>query len=346
MPRRVVIVGAGITGAMIAHRLARAGGHDVTLVDAAMRAGRGVSGRSFGWVTQLAGYAAPSPAAFAARAEGRRLYDDLNDRLGGKLLASGDGALVWRGTEAETAALIAERRALGADVVALDRAGIERLAPTLADAPPLAAHGAGDIFLRAGLAANRLAEAAAEDGAHVALGHSVLGLAMDGETVTGVHLAETTLRADAVILATGTAIPDLLPPGATAPEIASSPSALVNLHAEGPAPALAFSGPGLEIRKDRRDEHFIVAAPWRAGNDGTLDDLAAEKCAIAAKWFPGLRNWRVVSAGIGARPMPRTEDGLAAGPVLGVAGLYVAAGHPGVALAPLVAERIAALLDG
>lgn len=345
MPRRVAIVGAGIVGAMLARALAGNSAHHVTLIDAAMSAGQGVSGRSFGWITQMAGFSAPPPAAFEARAAGRAAYDDLNAAMENKLFVPGEGALVWRDSAAGTEALIAERRALGTRVEALGPEGIARLAPHLAETPPLAAHAPGDIFLRPGLAAARLAQSAAEMGVSLAYGHSVLGVAMQAGRVTGVQLAETIIPADAVVLAAGTGIPRLLPQGATASEIAASPSALITLYAEGPAPTLALSGPGLEIRKDRRADHFLVAAAWRAGDDNTgLDALAAEKRDLAARWFPGLRNWRVASAGIGARPMPRTESGVVAEAAKGVEGLYIACGHPGVAVAPVIAGRIVALL--
>ena len=95
MPRRVAIVGAGIVGAMLARALAGNSAHHVTLIDAAMSAGQGVSGRSFGWITQMAGFSAPPPAAFEARAAGRAAYDDLNAAMENKLFVPGEGALVW-----------------------------------------------------------------------------------------------------------------------------------------------------------------------------------------------------------------------------------------------------------
>ena len=50
---RIAIVGAGIVGACIAHRLATEGLHDVTLVEAGQRPGGGASGRSFGWINHV-----------------------------------------------------------------------------------------------------------------------------------------------------------------------------------------------------------------------------------------------------------------------------------------------------
>ncbi len=329
---------------MVARDLAHGGAHDVTLIDAAMQAGRGVSGRSFGWVTQLAGRTAPSQAAFDARAAGRAAYDSINATLTDRLFVPGEGALVWREDEEATAALIAERRALGAEVEALGPREIDRLAPHLAEAPPLAAHGTRDIFLRPGLAATRLARDAEEHGATLALGHSVLGVAVEGGRATGVHLAETVVPADSVVLAAGLHIPDLLPDGASAPVIGASPAALITLQAEGPAPELVLSGPGLEIRKDRREDHFLVAASWPADGGRDLDELAEEKRALAARRFPGLRHWQVASARIATRPIPEIPDGVLAEAAGGLGGLYLAAAHPGVALAPVVAQRIARLL--
>lgn len=344
MVQRVAIVGAGIVGAMLAQSLARTGRHDVTLIDAAMSAGQGVSGRSFGWLTQLAGYSAPSKAAFETRAAGRAAYDRLNDAMENKLFATGEGALVWRDSEAATAALIEERRALGAHVEALGPREIARLAPHLAQTPPLAAHAPGDIFLRPGIAAARLAQSAEDLGATLAYGHSVLGVVTEAGRVSGVEVSGTMIPADAVVLAAGAGIQRLLPAGVTIAEIISSPSALITLFAEGPAPTLALSGPGLEIRKDRRADHFLVTAPWRDADGLSLEEVADAKRATAAAWLPGLRNWRVASATIGNRPIPKTESGVIAEETPEVAGLYIACGHPGVAVAPVVAERISALI--
>ncbi|MDF1854369.1 FAD-dependent oxidoreductase [Pseudooceanicola sp.] len=345
MTHRVVVIGAGLIGTMVARALAQGGRHDVTLIEATQGLGRGVSAMSFGWVTQLAGWQPPSQVKFDLLLAGRRAYDGLNAAMREKLFVPGDGALVWRDSPEATEALIAERRALGANVQGLDRAAIQRVAPHLAVVPDLAAHAPDDIFLRPGMAAGRLADSAVDSGAVVVTNQTALGIATESGRVTGVYLAETTVPADSVVLATGAMTHRMLPEGASAPEITTSPSALITLTAEGPAPTLALSGPGLEIRKDRRPDHFLVAAPLRGEDGPTLEALAEEKCQTARDWFPGLRNWHVASSGIGQRPMPQTDTGLIAEETAGVSGLYVAAAHPGVSLAPVVTERILALLS-
>ncbi|OWU83948.1 hypothetical protein ATO6_16200 [Oceanicola sp. 22II-s10i] len=345
MGQRIAIVGAGIVGAMVARQLARAG-HDVTLIDAAMSPGRGVSGRSFGWMTQLAGYRPPSPEAFAVRAEGRRAYDVLNEQMDRKLFAAGDGAMVWRADPAETEALVAERKALGADVVLAGPETIARIAPHLASPPPVAAYSASDIFLRPALAAERLAKDASDHGALLAFGHSVLGIWMKDDRAAGVWLTDTTIPADHVVIAAGGTSTGLLPEGIERPDVMLSPSALITLTADGPAPALAMSGPDLEIRKDRRDGHFLVAASVSQTEKTDRDALAEKQRATAQRLFPGLRNWRIASAGIASRPIPRNDTNMLAGPVAGVPNLHLAVGHPGVTLAPVIAARIAASLGG
>ena len=89
-PTRVLIVGAGIIGASIAHHLARRGAA-VTLVDRAGPAAE-ASGRSFGWIN--ASYGNPEPY-FRLRFQSLLEYRRLEWETGGGLTVKWGGSLQW-----------------------------------------------------------------------------------------------------------------------------------------------------------------------------------------------------------------------------------------------------------
>ncbi len=128
----ILILGAGLLGAGLAHRLA-AGGHVVTILDASLPATQ-ASGRSFGWIN-ASFYG--SPAYFhlrhAAIAAHQRLAAEVSD-TGHRW----QGCLWWEDeaidAKAETLA------ALGYPVRILGRAEVATLEPNLATPPARALH--------------------------------------------------------------------------------------------------------------------------------------------------------------------------------------------------------------
>src|SRR5258706_10618521 len=76
--RRVVVIGAGVVGASVAFRLAKAGA-DVTVLEAA-RPAAGTSSNSFAWVNAND---KPPDAYFALNHEGVNEHYQLTEELGG-----------------------------------------------------------------------------------------------------------------------------------------------------------------------------------------------------------------------------------------------------------------------
>jgi len=330
---RIAIVGAGFVGATIAWRLA-AEGRDVTLIDAAAP-GAGLSARSFGWINHVTAEPEADPRLFRLRIEARRRFDAVDGRLFGPWR----GALVWHDDPERTEALIARHNAHGGDLVAVGPEEFDRIAPHVAVRPALAAHAPRDIAVAPGPAAGRMAEAAVAAGARLLSGYPVLGVETASGRVTGLALTETRLAADIVVLAAGAGIGALLPDPAALPPIRLSPAALVTLAAEGPAPAVVLAGAGLEIRPGQPGHWIAAARPPERGE--TLDDLGARIRDRAAALMPGLRRLQVLSSLTADRPMP--DPGLLVRHVSGAEGLIVAAGHPGVILAPFIADAVAEL---
>lgn len=346
-PRRTIsIVGAGIIGAMIAHVLARAG-HKVHLVDQHTEPGMGVSAASFGWVHGLMIDPDNPGANQGTRNDAIARYRALDDLLRGQLLSPARGAILWSTTAAQTAAMarkLAKTTGAGA-VQRLGPAAITALVPRLSLPPPLALFAPDDLALNAGAAARLLAKDAAQHGAHMHMGRRALRIAHNGDQITTLHLDDgDTLPCDAVILAAGLQSAALMAPFATLPPVLASPSTLVTLQARHAPLACVLAMPEFELRSDGTDRLLVAV-------DSPEPDTGANRAALGARvadstrrLIGGLDGLRVTSVQTIHRPMP-----IGGGPLLTQAaalpGLICAVAHPGVVLAPAMAEAACALIE-
>ncbi|ABG32652.1 FAD-binding oxidoreductase [Roseobacter denitrificans] len=328
---KVVIVGAGIIGALSAFHLARRGA-DVTVIEAGQPA-NAASGASFGWINASFFHDRNHfDLRFAAMSAHRRLADILASR-----------ATVWQGClswedDAGIAAQYDMLKSYGYAVSILEQKEIAALEPSIA-APPRALHmhreGAVDL---ATLAHDALTAATAL-GARVIAGVAVTRLEHKGEHVQGVRWSGGTIPADAVLLATGVATQGLLAdvgqslPMLTRPAliVRSAPIALVISH--------ILVTPGQEVRQDTSGR---ILAPTSASHQSdsaeAIDEnpqvLADRAVARVSDLLGQSLTWEQVT--LAHRPVP--QDGL---PVVGasdLAGLYVSTMHSGATLAPLVSE--------
>ena len=97
----IIVIGCGIVGASIAHRLSCAG-IKVTVIDALEGPGLGVSAASFGWITCAAGDPGIASRIYRSRLEALDNCAVLDEEFGGQICAPSKGALVWGADEAET----------------------------------------------------------------------------------------------------------------------------------------------------------------------------------------------------------------------------------------------------
>jgi glycine/D-amino acid oxidase-like deaminating enzyme len=197
-----IVIGAGIVGASIACGLAETGA-EVTLVDAA-GPGAGATGRSFGWVN--ASFFADD-AHFRLRQAALEAWGRLDPSL-----VDTRGCLWWEESGAELKGMGAQLRASGYEVERLDGAGVQRIAPALAQPPEEALFFPAEIAVDSLRAASWLAQQAARAGARVIHGATVDRIESAGGRVTGVHGPAGYLAADRVIVAAGTLSPALLEP--------------------------------------------------------------------------------------------------------------------------------------
>lgn len=333
----VAIIGAGIIGAAIAHRLAKSGAR-VTILDAGPPAAQ-ASGASFGWLN--ASYFA-TQAHHHLRAASLRAHHALDLELDTGTLWQ--GCLWWEETGAARYAFAEHLAQLGYPVQPVARADFQAMEPAIANPPDRALYFPGEGAVDAAHLTRALLAAAARHGAQVWLGCAALGLAGTPSRVTGVATAQGPLGADQVILAAGCASPGLLAPLGLALPMLQRPGLMLRTRPVARLIHHILVTPGQELRQTPQG-HLIApaAASHQSDSAETIDalpgDLAQAALARLRALLPGT-DLQLEHVACAFRPVP--ADGL---PVVGAAGpdgLYVAVMHSGVTLAPLIADLVAA----
>lgn len=333
MPR-ILIIGAGLTGACLAFRLARAGA-SVTLIEAAQPAAA-ASGASFGWINASFFH---SPAHFNLRAAGIEAHRRLDRDLPGPALTRWSGTLWWEeeghGMDRQEATL----RALGYPVARLTAARIAALEPAAA-APPECLHFPSEGAVDAAALTRRLIEAS---GAEVWTGCPVAAIETNGGRVSGLRVPGGAASGDHVILAAGTGAAALLAPLGLSLPMLARPGAILRTRPVGVRLGHILAAPDQEVRQDTAGR---LIAPLSAAHQGDVSEgfteppgeLARQALERLGKLVPGVR-LEMQELALANRPVP--GDGL---PVLGetaVEGLSLAVMHSGVTLGPLVGEVLA-----
>jgi glycine oxidase len=351
----VAVIGGGVIGLGIAWRTARRGAA-VTLVDP--EPGSGASGVAAGMLApvtelhyaerallELTLASAEAYPGFVADLE-RETGLDVGYRRCGTL------SVGWMGSDlAGLRDLAAFQRELGLSVEVLSATELRRLEPLLAPGLP------GGVFVRGDHQVDPARLVAALRAAALAAGVEIVaqpavGLAHDGEAVTGAHLGDgTQLRADQTVLAAGawSTLIDL-PVDITLPV---RPVKGQTLHLVGQPGLLTHvvrgDVRGAPVYLVPRDDGRLVigASSEEAGFDvraraGVVHDLLRDAQALV----PAVAELELAEVRTGLRP--GTPDNAPLLGRIGVDGLVVATGHHrnGVLLAPVTADGIADLLGG
>lgn len=342
---RVGIVGAGIIGASLAYHLAR---RDIAVCvfEQGSAPAAGVTGQSFGWVNGL--FVDPADAqVFALRGAAVEAYERLSVELPDAFRESSRGSLIWKAAPEETERLAREFRAAGLQVELIASAEIARREPLLRSAPPCALASPKDMALQpAALAAALLAVAVAR-GAKLVTDAQVIGLQTSDAAVTGLITARETIAFDLVILAAGLWTEDLLRPLGLSLGLLASPALLLRYASDRRQLSHIVKSPDIEVRQ-LPDKTLLVAK--------SLQEPLPDAAAINAMGREMLGRLRALvmdgehiafeTGVIGQRPL--FSDGLPrVGHAAGCKGLYIAVGHPGVILAPLLGRLAASeIVDG
>ena len=336
MTKRIAVVGAGIVGAAIAHRLAKSGA-EVVVVDRD-GPGAGASGKSFGWLNAND----VEPVFYNAfRQEALRAWRRVEAEV--DLPIDWNGCLSWEHPAQELSEQAAVLDAAGHPARMLDAAGIARLEPALAAPPTPAFFASAEGAVDPAVSARLLLDAAKSLGAVMRFQTEATTLLSSGGAVSGLQTTTGEIRADAVVLAAGLGAPPLAATAGVALPVEAKPGLIVRTTRAAPLIRAVLAAPGLEIRQERDGAFLIATAPHSVAESGPNDEAAASALALLRSLIPAAQDVEIAEAAIGNRPVP--VDGL---PILGAPapGLAVAVMHSGATLAPLVgeimAERIAA----
>ena len=357
---RITVCGAGIVGASIAYRLAKAGAA-VTLIDKDGAASH-CSGRTFAWIN--ATYAKQPRAYHRLSQQSVAAWHDLADEL--SIPMRWAGSLEWFGDEADQRMLdekIAEQAEWGEPARMVDPAEFAELAPNVSlQGANRAAYSPRDGSVDPITACNAMIEAARALGADIRIPCELYDVSLANGRLQSVSTSTGAIETDHLVLATGatrgiveriadTPLPQRSTPGVIA---TSTPMRRVlNRIVVAPGVHLHQRGDGRIVMGEQAGPPDTEAHAMRLENwpqEFPTPELAAEHAAriqaIAERFVPALAEARFEDTVIGWRPIP--EDGL---PVIGPSPtrpqIYLAIMHSGVTLAPIAGQHVASeLLDG
>lgn len=341
MPKRVVIVGAGIIGASIAYHLTLRGA-DVTVIDAGELGGVATSA-SWAWINASAG----NPERYARlRMHSMRLWHRLGTTLPA-LDVRWSGGLLWDMPAEELHAYQAEHSDWGYPVRLVDSAEAARIEPALARPPGFAVHVEVEGAVEPRHAARLLLTEAVVRGATVLPRTGVERLATKAGAVCGVKtVGAGVVPAEEVVVAAGIETTTLLASAGYALALTSPPGLLAVTRPLPPTLKGLVMAPGLHMRQ-RRDGALIAGADYGGSDPGADAEAAAKECLGRMRGLlkPAIE-LELDHYTIGRRPTP--SDGFpAVGRPPGSSGVYVAVMHSGVTLAPAIGRFVAdEIVDG
>jgi glycine oxidase len=334
---RVVIVGGGVIGCAVAERLSRERRHQVLLLERDTL-GAHASGAAAGLLAPVSDEGAAPALDLSSRS--MALFPELVERVERSGIA-----VEFRRQESLTPALTddEERFLRGSAGRWLDgeqaRAEEPALAPGVRGAAAVTEAQVTPIRL-----VRALAHTAVAQGAEIAEGVPIGGLAVSAGAVRGVRTPDGLREADVVVLAAGPWSPALAEPAGVGLDVRPSRGQLVTLR---PRP-----GGGLRHILTWRASYLVpkpdgTVVAGSTEEDAGFDDRptaegVAALLAFATRAVPGLGEAAVERVWAALRPA--TPDGLPLiGPAPGLPNLVVATGHnrSGILLAPVTAEMVA-----
>jgi glycine/D-amino acid oxidase-like deaminating enzyme len=335
---KVAVIGAGVIGAAIAYRLACTGAA-VQVFEAEKGPGSGVSGKAFGWINLINGDPS-NDAVFTLWQHGVEEYRVLESDLPAAFESARKGSLLWTGAPERTERLATEHSRAGGHAELIDHAKVKRLEPNLSVVPDCAIFSANDIALSPGYLARTLIERATSMGATFHAARTVEAIVTNGNRATGVIASGERHDADVVVVAAGAHTETITAPLGIKLGLETSPAVLLRYETDAPVVNRIVCCPAVEVRQANDFSVFCAIDYAGDGSAGSLEAAGEQELAALRGALTNVGNITFQGALLGNRPMfqdGRPRVGLAAG----MDGLYIAVGHPGVILAPLIGKLAA-----
>ena len=339
MGKRVVVIGAGIIGACIAHELTLAGAQ-VTVIEANEPA-TGASSRSMGWIN----------ASFIDREDYYRLrlaameaHRELDKAFDGALQTRWTGSINWEAAPDGMEALVADLGRFGHPIKLIGKEEFARLEPEVADLPERALLMGNEGYMDAAHAARLILAAAQARGATVLTGTPVEGLERAAGGGWTVRTPLGPVMAKDVVIAAGTRTGELCGAAGHDLPMKNEPGVLIQ------TPPVPFTlnhliwSPDVHF-KQLPDGRLICGYLFSGAitDGGGVEGVAQRMLGRLKERLPRAADTLVIeTVKHGVRPMP--VDGY---PAIGRLGsgqnkdLYVSVMHSGVTLGPVVGRLVA-----
>ncbi|EJL20508.1 FAD-binding oxidoreductase [Brevibacillus sp. BC25] len=323
--QKIVVVGAGIVGASMTYYLSKQN-QNVTLLETNSTAACEVTNKSFAWINPsgrvLENFRHLYDASIAEYHELEKEIPDLDIKW--------DGALTW---EVPTDNEESRKQPL-------KRQQIIELEPNLKEYPEEAYYANEEGALDPILTTKLLVQKAEENGANILFDTKVMQIITVGSKVVGVNTSNGFIESDVIVLATGTAIPELCKPLGFDVPVAPSPSILIRMKSKEKLIHTLVSNSKFEARQ-LTDDTLLAAEDYIDESDQNGPEAVGKRAfEILQHNLKGGEKLELESIKVGLRPMP--EDGY---PIVGfhdkIKGLYLTVMHSAVTLAPIF-SRLAA----
>ncbi len=344
-----VIIGAGIFGVSTGVQLARRG-IQVTILNDGPPA-NGASGRSLSWLNSARMRSEPY---HRLRMAGIDRYRTLAAQNPDAEWLRFDGGLTWDADDERNEIYAAYRHevSLAYDAQRLSSAEVARVAPGLdagAITPQGAIFNAGEGWVDLPTLIGVLLKEFSGLGGVLVTDQGAARVVIEGGRAVGAETAKGYLhQADAVVLATGPAVPKMAAESGQTIGDGTPIALLVQTKPLAHPLRAVLNTPRVAVRPAPGGT-FSLDADWAAEEgvtvraDGTYeidDSIVAELLVEAAKVLEGNPQLEVASIGVGGKPIPGDGE-----PVIGaikdIPGYYVAFSHSGATLGLITGELLA-----
>ncbi|MFB4373702.1 FAD-binding oxidoreductase [Agrobacterium sp. CR_3] len=344
-----VIIGAGIFGVSTGVQLARRG-IQVTILNDGPPA-NGASGRSLSWLNSARMRSEPY---HRLRMAGIDRYRTLASRNPDAEWLRFDGGLTWDADDERNEIDVAYRHevSLAYDALRLSAAEVASVAPGVdarAITPKGAIFNAGEGWVDLPTLIGVLLKEFSGLGGVLVTDQGAARVVLEGGRAVGAETAEGHLhRADAVVLATGPAVPKMAAESGQTIGDGTPVALLVQTKPLAHPLRAVLNTPRVAVRPGPGST-FSLDADWAADEgvrvhaDGSYDidnAAVAELLAEASKVMEGHPQLEVASIGVGGKPIPGDGEPVI-GAIKAIPGYYVAFSHSGATLGLIVGELLA-----